>query len=330
MDWTESNAGLKKMIRLTKIFSLLVFLLVLTEPLYARPEFLARFQSDPFRRPEVDGCNTCHVNPRGGGPRNEFGAAFQAADHVITPMLRASFPDKFKFETAKLANGATFYFSDPESKFVVFERENQKVLIDLTTISVASKTEKDVIPPPENRMSFFVASKGLGKGGHLEGLAGADRQCQALAEAVGAGDRTWRAYLSTSFQGQPAVNAGDRIGSGPWYNAKGMLIARGVADLHSAGRINKDTALTEKGEKISAAAHEILTGSLPNGSAAVDMNCNNWTSSNEGKALVGHVDRQGEGENGTSWNSARPANGCSQESLRATGGEGLFYCFAVK
>lgn len=322
------------MIRFAGVFSALILLLGVVEQLHARPEFLARFQADPFRRAEMDGCSVCHVNPRGGGPRNEFGVAFRDGGLQITPMLRANFPDRFKFETAKLANGAVFYFSDPESKFVVLEREKQKVLIDLTTISVA-KTEKETIPPAENRMTFFVTSKGPGKGGHLEGLAGADRHCQALAEAVGAGDRTWHAYLSTSFQDKPTINAGDRIGSGPWYNAKGVLIARGVIDLHNGDRLNKDTALTEKGEKISGAGdqtnmHDILTGSLPNGTAAVGMNCSNWTSPDEGKAIVGHHDRQGGGETGNSWNSAHPTNGCSQQALRATGGDGLFYCFAIK
>src|SRR5439155_3997894 len=132
-----------------------------------------------------------------------------------------------------------------------------------------AKTEKETIPPAENRMSFFVTSKGMGNGAHLEGLAGADRHCQSLAAAAGGGDRTWRAYLSTSFEGQPAVNAADRIGHGPWYNAEGMLIAHGPAELHSHGRLNKETALNEKGEPIGDA--DILTGTQPNGTAAVDM-----------------------------------------------------------
>jgi hypothetical protein len=151
-----------------------------------------------------------------------------------------------------------------------------------------------------------------------------------LAEAAGAGDRTWRAYLSTSFEDKPAVNAGDRIGSGPWFNAKGALIARGVADLHAGGRLTKENILDEKGQMISdGARHDVLTGSLPNGTAAVGMNCSNWSSADEGKAMVGHLDRQGSGETGSSWNSS-PTNGCSQPALKATGGEGLFYCFAIK
>ena len=243
-------------------------------------------------------------------------------------MLRAMFPDRFKFDSVKLPNGSMFYFSDPESKFAVFERQQQKVLVDLTTISVA-KTEKETIPPAENRMSFFVTSKGMGNGAHLEGLAGADRHCQSLAAAAGGGDRTWRAYLSTSFEGQPAVNAADRIGHGPWYNAEHVVIAHGVADLLSGNRINRDTALNEKGEKIGSTEDTvgILTGSLPNGTAAMGMNCNSWTSSGEGKAIMGQLGR-GSG-NGSSWSSGPSTNGCSQQALRAAGTDGLFYCFAT-
>jgi hypothetical protein len=164
-----------------------------------------------------------------------------------------------------------------------------------------------------------VTGKPVGNGGHFGGLAGADRYCQSLAQAVNAGDRTWRAYLSTSFEGEPAVNAGDRIGSGPWYNAKGVLVARGAADLISRGRFNKETVLNEKGEPVGDV--DILTGSLPNGTAAVDMNCNNWTSGEEGKAMAGHP--------GETWNSGRPTTGCSQKTLQTNGG-GLFYCFALR
>ncbi len=304
------------------LLTVTIFLTV-SEPAHARPEFLARFQNDAFRKPDVDGCIVCHVSARGGGPRNDFGVAFAAAGQTITPMLRASFPDRFKVETVKLPNGTAFYFSDPDSKFVVYEKEQQKTLLDLNAMSAVKTDKPEPLPPPANRMTFFVASKGIGNGGHLQGLAGADRQCQALAEAAGAGDRTWHAYLSTSFQDKPAINAGDRIGTGPWYNAKGLLIARGPADLHSDGsRVGKDTVLTEKGAQI-AESSLILTGSLPNGTAAVGMNCNNWTSSDEGKAMTSQPDSAGP------WNSGHPVNSCSQKTFETTGG-GLFYCFAVK
>ena len=198
-----------------------------------------------------------------------------------------------------------------------------------------SETPEDVLPPPANRMTFFLTSEGPGNGGHLEGLAGADRHCQALAEAVDAGDRTWRAYLSTSFQGSPAINAGDRIGTGPWFNAKGQLVARGVTDLHRNNRLTKQTVLNEKREPVNGRGddpnrHDILTGSLPDGTAAIGQDCNNWTSSTEGTAMVGHHDREGGGENGSSWNSAHPSRGCSQEDLRGSGGDGLFFCFALQ
>ncbi|MBI4472875.1 MAG: lectin [Acidobacteria bacterium] len=216
----------------------------------------------------------------------------------------------------------------------MLRRGDQKYPIELAAVA-APKVETDKIPPAENRMGFFVTSKGPGKGGHLGGLAGADRHCQALAEAAGAGDRTWRAYLSTSYQDKPAINAGDRIGTGPWYNAKGIMIARGVADLHKGNRISKEMALTEKGEMVGGFGdepnhHDILTGTQPDGTAAVGMNCNNWASSNEGTAMAGHHDRKGTGENASSWNSSHTTRSCSQEDFRATGGDGLFYCFAIK
>jgi hypothetical protein len=169
-----------------------------------------------------------------------------------------------------------------------------------------------------------------------------------LAQAVGAGHRTWHAYLSTSASGdQPAVNARDRIGTGPWRNAKGVVVASDVEALHSNNQINKQTALNEKGEPVNGRGdtpnmHDILTGSLPNGQAfpgaadlGEDRTCDNWTSSGEGAAMVGHHDRQGllDTESAKSWNSAHPSRGnnggCSQEDLRSTGGNGLFYCFAV-
>lgn len=196
-------------------------------------------------------------------------------------------------------------------------------------------------------MTFFVTSVGSGKGGDLGGLDGADRHCQSLAQAAGAGHRTWRAYLSTqapSLNSPGFVNARDRIGSGPWQNAKGVVIARSVEDLHSAGNnINKDTALDEKGQPVNDRTrtpnkHDILTGSRPDGTAFPgapfpDMTCGNWTRSTaDGAAMTGHHDRAGPINNtwAVSWNSAHPTLGCSQERVRPTGGDGLFYCFAVK
>ena len=190
-------------------------------------------------------------------------------------------------------------------------------------------------------MGFFITSKGKGDGANLGGLAGADAHCQALATAVNAGNRQWRAYLSTQASGNgPAVNARDRIGSGPWFNAKGALIARNVADLHGdevrdRNQVNKDNALNEKGEVVSGRGdqpnrHDILTGSQSDGRAwpaGEDRSCRNWTSNSEGSATVGHHDRTGGGN--TSWNQAHASRGCSQQNLIATGGDGLLYCFAV-
>jgi hypothetical protein len=190
------------------------------------------------------------------------------------------------------------------------------------------------------QVGFFITSAGPGKGADLGGLAGADAHCQKLAAAVGAGGRTWRAYLSTTSSGsQPAVNARDRIGPGPWTNAKGVTVATSVADLHSDNnKLSKENSLTEKGETVNGRGdtpnrHDILTGSTLDGTASketTDTTCTNWTSSGEGSALVGHHDRVGGGPNPTSWNSAHPSKGCSQENLRGTGGDGLFYCFAAK
>jgi hypothetical protein len=193
--------------------------------------------------------------------------------------------------------------------------------------------------------SFFLTSNGPGKGGDLGGIAGADRHCQSLAQAAGAGAKTWRAYLSTqAADGQPAVNAKDRIGKGPWQNAKGVVVAKDVADLHSAGNnLTKQTALSEKGEVINGRGdtpnrHDVLTGSQPDGTAfagADDRTCKNWTSSTQGAAMVGHSDRQGlrDDDASKSWNSSHPSRGpeggCSQSDLKSTGGDGLFYCFAA-
>ena len=182
----------------------------------------------------------------------------------------------------------------------------------------------------QNRPGFFVTSAGSGTG-DLGGLAGADKMCQQLAKAANAGNRTWRAYLSTS--GPNALNARDRIGAGPWYNVKGVLIAQNVADLHSdKANINNDTALDEQGRTINAQGapnrHDILTGSTLEGRAS-DMTCNNWTSSTTGSAMLGHHDRLTFGKPGSPWNAAHPSKGCSADNLRGTGGAGLVYCFAA-
>jgi hypothetical protein len=193
----------------------------------------------------------------------------------------------------------------------------------------------------QSNMSFFVTSAGPGKGADLGGLAGADRHCQQLASAVGAGARTWHAYLST--QGAGAVNARDRIGKGPWLNAKGVAIAKDVAELHGANNLTKQTALNEKGEVTKGRGdtpnqHDILTGSQADGTAfpeGQDRTCNNWTSGTQGAAMLGHADRTGLSEDPPqkSWNSSHPSRGpqggCSQSDLVSTGGAGLLYCFAV-
>lgn len=183
----------------------------------------------------------------------------------------------------------------------------------------------------DSSMSFFVTSQGPGNGANLGGLAGADAYCQSLAEAAGATGKTWHAYLSTSD-----TNARERIGSGPWYNARGEKIADDVATLHSdRNGITKQTALDEKGKVINGRGdmpnrHDILTGSLPDGTAA-PQTCANWTSSGDGSAIVGHHDRMGLDDSAPakSWNSSHPSRGCDQEALRGTGGDGLLYCFAV-
>ena len=179
-------------------------------------------------------------------------------------------------------------------------------------------------------MTFFVTSVGPGEGADLGGLAGADAHCQSLAAEVNAGDRTWRAYLST--QGPNAVAARDRIGTGPWHNARGALVGQDVEEIHSMGhRFTAMTMLDERGRMIPGSGyapnrHDILTGSQPDGTAfpiGEDMTCNNWTSSSSGKARIGHHDR-------AAWGSAHDSRGCSQEQLRASGGDGLFYCFVAQ
>jgi hypothetical protein len=185
-------------------------------------------------------------------------------------------------------------------------------------------------------MSFFVTSAGPGKGADLGGLKGADQHCQALAKAAGAGNKTWRAYLSES----PSTHARDRIGKGPWRNAKGEVVAKDLDDLHKNPNITKQTALTETGAVVNGRGdspnmHDILTGSTPEGRAFPadkDMTCGNWTKSGDGSAVVGHHDRQGlnDSAEAKSWNSSHPSRGCSQDALRSSGGDGLFYCFAAK
>jgi hypothetical protein len=193
--------------------------------------------------------------------------------------------------------------------------------------------------------SFFVTSIGPGNGANLGGLEGADKQCQTLAQAAGAGGKTWHAYLSTqAADGKPAVNARDRIGKGPWQNAKGVVIAKDVADLHSASNnLTKQTALSEKGDVINGRGdtpnrHDVLTGSQADGTAFAagdDRTCKNWTSGTQGTAMVGHSDRIGlrDDDASKSWNSSHPSRGpdggCSQADLRSTGGDGLLYCFAA-
>lgn len=198
------------------------------------------------------------------------------------------------------------------------------------------------VETPQNSMTFFVTSAGSGKGADLGGLAGADRHCQTLAKAVGAGGKTWRAYLSTQASGgAAAVNARDRIGRGPWQNSKGVVVAKDVADLHGGGNLNKQTALTEKGDVINGRGdspnmHDILTGSQPDGRAfagSEDQTCGNWTKSGaDGAVMVGHHDRTGLNEEppAKSWNSSHLSRGgCSQDALKSTGGAGLFYCLAA-
>jgi hypothetical protein len=190
-------------------------------------------------------------------------------------------------------------------------------------------------------MSFFVTSVGKGDGANLGGIEGADAWCQSLAAAAGGGNKTWHAYMST--QGPGGVNARDRIGAGPWFNANGARIAQNVADLHGdtleqariGNALGKQFALTEKKGIVNGVGdmpntHDMLTGSTPDGRAytdGMDHTCNNWTSNNMGTAQLGHSDRQGGGN--ISWNSAHPSRGCSQPNLVSTGGAGLFYCFAI-
>ncbi|UCU96485.1 hypothetical protein [Hydrogenophaga taeniospiralis] len=192
----------------------------------------------------------------------------------------------------------------------------------------------------QNAMSFFLTSANPGQGADLGGLAGADAYCEKLAAAVNAGGKNWRAYLSaTASGGSPAVNARDRIGRGPWHNAKGALVAASVDELHGTNMLNKQTALTEKGEVISGRGdtvnmHDILTGTAPDGRVAMassDTTCGNWSQSGAGSAVVGHHDRMGLDDSAPakSWNASHGTRGCGMDALKATGGAGLFYCFAA-
>ena len=214
--------------------------------------------------------------------------------------------------------------------------------IGLSVFALALLASATIANAQQANMTFFVTSVGPGKGADLGGLAGADRHCQTLAQAGGAGGKTWHAYLST--QGDGAVNARDRIGKGPWQNVKGVVVATSVDDLHSANnKLSKENNLSEKGEIIPGGGdrpnkHDILTGSTADGRAFPadkDMTCKNYTSSTQGTVMLGHNDRRGLGESDAdkSWNSSHPSRGpdggCSQSDLKSTGGDGLLYCFAV-
>lgn len=211
------------------------------------------------------------------------------------------------------------------------------VKLALLASAVALGACAPMLGTPQSPMGFFVTSANPGKGADLGGLAGADAYCQQLGASSGAGAKSWRAYLSTTA---PAVNARDRIGAGPWANAKGVVIASSVDDLHAGNKLSKQTALTEKGEVISGRGdavnmHDILTGSTVEGrasAAAGDTTCGNWTQSGAGSALVGHHDRTGLDElaPAKSWNSSHPSRGCGMDALKSTGGAGLLYCFAAK
>lgn len=206
----------------------------------------------------------------------------------------------------------------------------------LLCAAVSADAQTPPTPNPAG-MTFFITSVGSGRGGDLGGLAGADAHCQALATAAGAAPRIWRAYLST--QGAGAVNARDRIGTGPWQNAVGTVVARSVAELHGENALSKQNSLTERGAVVPGRGdtpnqHDILTGSQEDGTAhatAEDMTCGNWTSSDAGGAMVGHHDRIGLRDDAPSrsWNTSHRSRGCSQPALVSSGGAGLFYCFAV-
>jgi hypothetical protein len=220
------------------------------------------------------------------------------------------------------------------------------IVASVAGVSLASTASHAQQPPPQSpNMTFFVTSNGPGKGADLGGLEGADRHCQTLAQGAGAGGKTWRAYLSTqATDGAQAVNARDRIGHGPWQNFKGEAVAQNVDDLHSdTNKLGMQMSLTERGTMVAAMGytpnyHDVLTGSQMDGRGfppGEDRTCRNWTSSTQGAAMVGHIDRRGlrDDDASKSWNSSHPSRGpeggCSQNDLRGTGGNGLFYCFAA-
>ena len=217
-------------------------------------------------------------------------------------------------------------------------RASAKIAASAVLLAAGLTASAQIQTPP--KMTFFVTSVGAGKGADFGGLAGADRHCQHLAWLGGAGHRTWRAYLSQStWRDQLSINARDRIGTGPWHNARGDLIAANVEELHTKPNINKKTALTEKWDPVNGRGdkpnmHDILTGSKPDGTAYTgneDRTCNNWRSSGDGAAQVGHHDRLGlkDDEPSRSWNSSHPSRGCSLAALQSSGGAGLLYCFAI-
>jgi hypothetical protein len=216
-----------------------------------------------------------------------------------------------------------------------------KTITSMTAIALIAGCASEATRDQEmaKQMSFFVTSAGSGNGADLGGLAGADKRCQTLAAGVGAGTKTWRAYLSETAGQTQGVNARDRIGRGPWYNANGVIIAKNVDDLHANPNLNKQTALTEKGGIVNGRGdtpnmHDMLTGSQADGRAfpaGKDMTCGNWTRSGEGAAMLGHHDRIGlrDDDASKSWNASHPSRACGLDALKATGGNGLFYCFAA-
>lgn len=227
-----------------------------------------------------------------------------------------------------------------------FTRIGIAVLVAGLSAASGTQTKAQQPPPQSPNMTFFVTSIGPGKGGDLGGIEGADRYCQELAQRAGAGNKTWRAYLSTqAADGKEVINARDRIGRGPWQNFKGELVAQNVDDLHSANnKLGMQTSLTERGTIIPGVGyapnrHDALTGSQADGRAfpaGEDRTCHNWTSSTQGTAMLGHIDRKGLRDDAAShsWNTSHPSRGpdggCSQADLRSTGGDGLFYCFAAQ
>ena len=218
----------------------------------------------------------------------------------------------------------------------------KKFHLPIALVSIALLGAQEILAQDftaNENMSYFITSAGPGNGADLGGLEGADQHCQALAEEAGSENLTWRAYLSAhATDNAEVVNARDRIGEGPWYNSKGVLVARNIEELHGKdANLNKEASLDEKGEPVNGRGdspnmHDILTGSQLDGtlfSGEDDTTCQNWTSHEDGSARVGHHDRTGGGQNPSSWNSAHGSRGCSQANLQGTGGNGLFYCFAV-